>query len=174
VNLGDTVKWVHDSSTVPHSVSADNGSFESGASCSFSATASCLGANATFSHTFTKAGTFGYYCRIHGGPGGVGMSGTVIVKGAVSHPTITSVQPASVKHGTSKVKVTITGTHFAPGAKIKVSGTGITITSPTRVDAAHLTMLVTTAATAPKTARNVTVTNLDGGTITKTAALKVT
>jgi plastocyanin len=31
------------------------------------------------SHTFNTAGTFRYYCEIHGGPNGEGMSGTVTV-----------------------------------------------------------------------------------------------
>jgi plastocyanin len=30
--------------------------------------------------TFTTAGTYRYHCAVHGGPGGVGMSGTVIVE----------------------------------------------------------------------------------------------
>jgi plastocyanin len=29
--------------------------------------------------TFTRAGTFRYHCSVHGGPGGVGMSGTITV-----------------------------------------------------------------------------------------------
>jgi plastocyanin len=33
-----------------------------------------------FSYTFAKPGTYRYYCQLHGGPQGVGMSGIVIVK----------------------------------------------------------------------------------------------
>ena len=33
----------------------------------------------TFSYTFTKPGTYGYYCQVHGGPGG-GMAGEVVVQ----------------------------------------------------------------------------------------------
>ncbi len=33
-----------------------------------------------FSFTFTTAGTYAFYCANHGGAGGVGMSGTVIVE----------------------------------------------------------------------------------------------
>ncbi|MCC9078157.1 plastocyanin/azurin family copper-binding protein [Litorilinea aerophila] len=69
VNVGDTVTWVRESGI--HSVTADDGSFEQP-----------LGGNwSTFSHTFTQAGTFRYYCEAHGGPNGVGMAGTVIVQG---------------------------------------------------------------------------------------------
>jgi plastocyanin len=33
----------------------------------------------TFAHTFTTLGTYRYYCVVHGAPGGIGMSGQVIV-----------------------------------------------------------------------------------------------
>ncbi len=69
VNVGDTVTWVREIGI--HSVTADDGSFEQP-----------LGSNwSTFSHTFTRAGTFRYYCVAHGGLNGVGMAGTVIVQG---------------------------------------------------------------------------------------------
>ncbi len=35
--------------------------------------------DADFPQTFPSPGTFPYYCKIHGGPGGAGMSGTIIV-----------------------------------------------------------------------------------------------
>jgi plastocyanin len=175
INVGDTVKWVHDNSPIGHSVTADNGSFDSSPHCSGTNESACLGANATYSHTFTTAGTFRYYCRIHGAPGGVGMSGIVVVKASTkSTPKITAVNPTTIKHGAKNVKFVITGTGFVTGIKIKISGAGITITSPHRVDADHLQMMLTVTTTAGKTARSVTVTNVDGGTFTKAAALKVT
>ena len=68
VRPGSTVTWAN-TSGVFHSVVADDGSFSSGApSGSF-----------TFSHQFDTAGTYRYYCSVHGGIGGVGMSGTIIV-----------------------------------------------------------------------------------------------
>ena len=45
-----------------------------------------LASGATFVHTFTTAGTYPYYCVIHGAPGGIGMSGQVIV---APPPTVT-------------------------------------------------------------------------------------
>jgi len=173
VNVGDTVKWVHDASATGHSVTADNGSFDSSPSCSFSNSSACLGANATYSHTFNTAGTFRYYCRVHGGPGGTGMSGTVVVKAAVAKPTISSVMPATVKHGATGAILTVTGTNFKVGVKVKISGTGITIKALTRVSATKLTVKIAVASTAPKTARSVTVTNTDTGTATKLAAFKI-
>src|SRR5690348_7586003 len=89
IHVGDTVTWRHDSSSTMHSVTADNGSFDSSPNCP----STCLGANATFSHVFNTAGTFRYYCRIHGAPGGVGMSGTVTVLAAT--PSTTSSPPGA-------------------------------------------------------------------------------
>ena len=38
----------------------------------------------TFSHTFTEAGESRYYCELHGGPGGSGMAGRVVVQASGS------------------------------------------------------------------------------------------
>jgi plastocyanin len=52
-----------------HTITADDGSFDSG----------ILNPGDTFSLTFDTPGTSAYYCQIHGGPGGVGMAGTIVV-----------------------------------------------------------------------------------------------
>ena len=88
VHVGDTVTWVHDASSTPHSVTADDGSFDSSPGC----LPTCLGANSTFQHRFTTAGTFPYHCRIHGAAGGIGMSGTIVVQ-AVAITTTTKPAP---------------------------------------------------------------------------------
>jgi phosphate transport system substrate-binding protein len=74
VTVGDTVSW-NVSGVGSHSVTADDGSFDSSPACP----TNCLGHGATFSHTFNSPGTYRYYCHIHGGPGGVGMSGVITV-----------------------------------------------------------------------------------------------
>jgi predicted lipoprotein with Yx(FWY)xxD motif/plastocyanin len=68
ITVGTTVTWENKDSA-RHNVVADNGEFKSGA----------LDKDGEFSFTFTKAGTYPYYCTFHGGPGGKGMSGQVIV-----------------------------------------------------------------------------------------------
>jgi predicted lipoprotein with Yx(FWY)xxD motif/plastocyanin len=68
VKVGSTVTWTNNDSA-SHNVTADDGSFKS----------DTLAKGATFSFTFTKAGTYQYYCSFHGGPGGQGMSGIVTV-----------------------------------------------------------------------------------------------
>lgn len=67
VQPGDTVEWVVDSGT--HTVTADDGTFDSGQ----------IHKGNTFSHAFPVAGSYPYYCANHGGPGGIGMSGQVVV-----------------------------------------------------------------------------------------------
>jgi len=74
VNVGDTVTWVNQGS-MAHTVTADNGSFDS----------STIQPGQQFSATFNQAGTFAYHCKFHGGAGGVGMSGTVAVATAAAN-----------------------------------------------------------------------------------------
>ena len=64
VQAGQSITWTWEDQGNQHSVSADDGSFES-----------CLqGAGSTFTATFTKAGTYAYHCSIHSQ-----MKGTVTV-----------------------------------------------------------------------------------------------
>ncbi|KDF00568.1 hypothetical protein Y900_016860 [Mycolicibacterium aromaticivorans JS19b1 = JCM 16368] len=63
VKVGDTVTWTNKDEE-PHTVVANDGSFHSPG----------LDANATYSFTFTKAGSFDYICSIH-----PFMHGTVVV-----------------------------------------------------------------------------------------------
>ncbi len=65
INMGDTVEW--DGNFTFHPLASDDNLWPVNNS------------GTTFSHTFNQPGTFRFYCMIHGGPGGVGMSGEVIV-----------------------------------------------------------------------------------------------
>jgi plastocyanin len=88
VNVGDTVQWTW-AGVSPHSVTADDGSFDSNPPpANFQTTG-------TFSQTFTTAGTFRYYCRVHGAPGGIGMSGIVTVQAAAPTATATTAAPTA-------------------------------------------------------------------------------
>jgi len=71
VNGGDTVTWQYAGQN-EHTVTADDGSFDSGDLKT--------GEKTSFSFTFTKSGTFAYHCKYHGGAGGQGMSGVVMVQ----------------------------------------------------------------------------------------------
>ena len=54
VKVGQTVTWAN-SDTATHTVTADDGSFDSGH----------VATGTTFQQTFTNAGTFSYHCNIH-------------------------------------------------------------------------------------------------------------
>jgi plastocyanin len=63
VPAGTTVTWTN-SGAAPHTVTADNGAFDSGR----------LAPGASFSQTFGTAGTFTYHCEIH-----PQMTGSIVV-----------------------------------------------------------------------------------------------
>ena len=95
VSVGDTVTWeVTESIGAPHSVTSgtpddpDPGSiFDSGAD-------GLIEVGETFEHTFETAGTFAYYCTVHG----ASMSGQVVVQDAgASEPPVASEQPAATE-----------------------------------------------------------------------------
>ena len=75
VDIGDTV-WTNAGGL--HNVKFDDGSFEQ--------PADLQGNSWTVSRTFDSAGTYRYYCELHGDINGAGMSGTVTVNPASTEP----------------------------------------------------------------------------------------
>jgi len=75
ITVGDTVRWTNVLGN--HNVVADDNSFTSGP---------VAPAPWEYSHIFTTAGNNPYYCALHGGPGGQGMSGVIIVENPVGVP----------------------------------------------------------------------------------------
>lgn len=71
--VGESVTWTHEGRN-PHSVTADDGSFDSSPLCPPLGPA-CLQNGQTYSRRFTRPGTVTYHCKIHG----TGMSGVVNV-----------------------------------------------------------------------------------------------
>ncbi len=69
ITPGTTVVWVNQD-PVAHTVTADDGSFDSG----------LIQPGGSYQRTFQQPGTYPYYCRPHGGPGGQGMSGVIVVQ----------------------------------------------------------------------------------------------
>jgi plastocyanin len=98
--VGDTVQW--DNILGFHNVVADDNSFTSGPPAS---------APWSFSHTFNSTGTFAYYCAVHGGPGGAGMSGIITVSSDTPTPTNTS---TATNTPTGTPTATVTGTPPTP------------------------------------------------------------
>ena len=68
ITVGDTVTWQGDFSA--HPLVSDDALWTTPSTGN------------TFNHTFLQAGTYRFHCAIHGGLGGVGMSGQVHVLGA--------------------------------------------------------------------------------------------
>jgi plastocyanin len=73
ISAGDTVVWT--AKAFEHTVTSDTGLFTSQDIWDY------MPFGAKFSHTFQAAGTYPYFCQGHGGPGGSGMSGVVVVSG---------------------------------------------------------------------------------------------
>lgn len=71
ITVGDTVRWTNVLGN--HNVVADDNSFTSGP---------VAPAPWVYTHVFTNASSNPYYCSLHGGPGGVGMSGVITVQAA--------------------------------------------------------------------------------------------
>lgn len=86
VPVNTQVTWTNNDS-VAHTVTADDGSFDSGT----------LQAGQSFSHTFSSAGTVAYHCTIHGK---ASMNGSVQVGGGAS-PTATPAPSASAAGGST-------------------------------------------------------------------------
>lgn len=108
ITAGDSVTWTHAGEN-PHSVTADDGSFDSSPDCSTTATEECMQNGDTFTQEFPLAGTFRYHCKIHGGPGGSGMSGTVVVEQAETTPAPTTAAPTTTAPGTGGTPLPETG-----------------------------------------------------------------
>jgi plastocyanin len=129
INVGDTVHWVWDT---------DNHSTTSG-TCSGGGTCTPDGkwdsgvhdSGFTFDHTFNQAGTFPYFCLIHGPSG---MTGTVVVKASSGSkpPTITRVAPARAVQGQAQLTLSVTGTGFSAGSVVRVNGHPLTTTFVSR------------------------------------------
>jgi plastocyanin len=170
VGSGRTVTWTNKSSTGFHTITpctpAACTPAGAGTGTDSYGTSGTIGAAGSYSHTFQGAGTYNYYCSIHGY---AVMHGTITVTA-----TITTVTPSSIARGSSNVTVHVTGTGFATGIKAKFSGTGVTVKSTTFVDSAHLTLTVTVASTAATGLRTLTVTNTNGSKGKKAGALNVT
>lgn len=79
VSVGDEVTWTHRDGEQVHSVTADDGSFDSNPLCSAANPKECMSDHDTFNHTFGTEGRFPYFSKTFGAPGGQGASGVIVV-----------------------------------------------------------------------------------------------
>jgi plastocyanin len=149
---GEQVTWTNPSSA-PHdiarctpSVCAGNGGGTGGDSW---AASGVINAGGTYSHTFTGAGTYVYYCTIHGY---AAMHGTITVTSSL--PAITSVVPNAGPPAGGNT-VVINGSGFVSGASVafgSASSASVTFVSSTQLKAvapAHASGVVGITVTTP-------------------------
>jgi plastocyanin len=85
VPVGATVSWPQKGQR-PHTVTADDSSFDSG---------QLDPGAAAFQFTFEEPGTYPYFCTLHGGKGGEGMAGSIIVAEQSAAAQLPPAQPAA-------------------------------------------------------------------------------
>jgi plastocyanin len=100
VPAGSTVTWTN-TGAAPHTVTADDGSFDSGK----------LGPGASFNQTFTTPGTYTYHCEVH-----PQMTGTVVVTEAAGAPAAAAAPtaPAATTQSQGNTQAANTGTTKLP------------------------------------------------------------
>lgn len=107
IHVGDTVTWTN-SGQQPHSATADDHSFDTG----------ILRHGQSGSHTFTKAGTFSYFCIVH-----PYMKGTIVVQAAATTPSSSTTPTTSSNPSTSTTPTTPPATTPTPsGPSLPMTG----------------------------------------------------
>ena len=93
---------------------------------------------------------------------------------AASAPTVASAAPSTLGTGASNIDVTLTGTNFANGATVSISGTGVNVVgTPTVTNSTTIHVTLTVLPSAATTARDITVTNTDSQSGTCTGCLTI-
>jgi plastocyanin len=75
VSAGTTVTWQWDDGALSHNVVPDDG-------VTPATSGSLANAPNVYQYTFNAPGTYRYHCALHGGTGGIGMSGIITVTAA--------------------------------------------------------------------------------------------
>jgi len=162
INQGDTVTFTYAGGSMPHNAVADDGSFNSGSASSSAWTYT--------TPAFNTTGNFRYYCVIHGGPGGAGMSGTITVQSYNPPPPpdfglAAQSGSATVTQGASATDtITITPTNgFSGNVAFTASGlpSGVTASFGSGTATSSVLTLNASASAATGTS-NITVTGTSG------------
>lgn len=75
VTVGQTVTWIWPAGAMDHNINPDD-------RITPARSGNPIDGPASYAFTFNQVGTFRYYCSVHGGLAGVGMSGRVVVAAA--------------------------------------------------------------------------------------------
>lgn len=132
IALNDKVVWTNRSSAM-HTVTFEDGT-DLHSTCDPDALlrVGCQGPGATAERTFRAAGSYQYYCKIHGNRGGAGMAGVVVVLGTATSAT----SPASTS---TTSKATTTTTARASSTSSTTTTTRALVTSSTMVPSSTTT-----------------------------------
>jgi len=148
IHVGDTVQWTwvaSGHSSTSGTPGHPDGMWDSG----------ILNIESTFSHTFTAAGTFPYYCTVHGTC--CGMIGSVTVTDQTDTVTITR---ATYTTATSQLNVQATDTSDTATLTVTVTRSGLVLGTMMNRGGGNYTAKFTGIANP----RNITVTSDGGGT----------
>lgn len=119
VDVGSSVTWTT-TGQAPHSITSDGCVDPAAGDCTFDsgATAFLRGGTdkTTFTYKFTKPGVYQYLCRVHGGPGGTGQVGTIVVGGGGPAPATAS----QLRPNVSAVVYSPTESQVIAGDKVNV------------------------------------------------------
>lgn len=128
ISAGDSVTWTQPATeTMPHSVTFDDGSFDQPAGCGQGLNqARCTAPGSTITRSaWPGPGTYPYYCKIHGGPRGVGMHGTVTVVASTTTRAATTTRPTGtttrLTGSTTSTTGAGSGSTLAPGGAVGVA-----------------------------------------------------
>ena len=125
VNEGDTVFW-HQKGRVGHSVTADDGSFDSSPGCDATPdNDNCLKPGDTF-HVTLPTGTFAYHCKVH-----PSMTGTIVVNPDQASTTTTTEAPTTTASTTTTTASTTTTTSTTSSTTTTTSTTTTSTTTST-------------------------------------------
>ena len=131
VQVGDTVRWTQDGN-LPHSVTAEDGSFDSHPACGF-APNGCMRDGDTYTRTFTQPGLVPYYCKVHGSPGGNGHAGVIKVVDETGVVPTSIVRLAATRDGATVIvggaatfggQTAVTVGTYAPGDSTQPAALG--------------------------------------------------
>jgi plastocyanin len=129
IGVGDSVTWTNMDAGIPHTTTSNTGVWDS----------NTLNNGQSFTHTFTQAGSFPYFCEVHP----TQMTGTVIVgQQATATATTTTATATTTTATATTTTATATATPTTPASTATPTATATTPAA---------TATTTTTAVAPAT-----------------------
>ncbi|HEV7686529.1 MAG TPA: cupredoxin domain-containing protein, partial [Acidimicrobiia bacterium] len=133
IQTGDTVVFAKaQDAQLTHSVTSDSGVFDQE-----------LSTNQYVGLRFQQAGTYPYYCKYHGAPGGAGMAGVIYVQDSGATTTTATTAPGAT------TTTTVPGATTTTGPTTTTTKPTTTTTKPPKPTTTTTTKPPTTTTTAP-------------------------